>query len=661
VGAWLVIQVTDIVGPAFNLPEWVLRAVILAAIIGFLITMGALLFRPRRQGRAASPVYLSRRARLIAGAGILAIALAAAAYSIRAFSTREQVTLAVMPFADLSPQRDKAFLAEGVAEEILSALGKESQLKVLGRTSSWALRERTGDLAALRKTLGVTHILEGSVRAAGSDLRLNVRLIRTADGAQEWTEDYKGDGQDIFAMQEKVAAAVADRLTSGGNEREKSSTPGLAAGDGYHLYLAARQTARTRTEPELKKALALARRAIAADPKYGPAQALYGQLIWMLSDAENAYGNIPQEKARRTAAIYARRAIALAPDRAEGYAVLGIFQEKASLAPLHRAIALDPSWSEPRLWLALALDSLDRHEESLGVLRQAAAIDPLFPAVISRLAGDLAFTGRFAEARRVIDRFEAQGGPPAQVARFRGLTALIEGDLSEAVPQFDQAIRIDPATPYVAGYRERALSWMGFPVRVTSRGSTVRRLYLATGPQAVADWAARTGPAVWNDPDVEILLFHLAAAGRFDLVRDYYQASLRSPAQACKENGQAALSILVALQRLSDPHAGPLMSCLSRRFALRQASETGYRWFAIQDAQMAALRGDPGRALAEIEREIAQGWSGWGKFTTRLAHFAAFETLLDDPRLKSLQARLDAHMARERREYQSRASGKLPG
>ena len=120
--AWLLVQVVATVGPAFDFPTWMLRAVVLAAIVGFLATMAFVLFRPRSVGKGRHPIYLSKRARIIAGAGVLLIAAVAGAWSIRSFSAREQVSLAVLPFVDLSPNRDKAYFAEGVAEEILSSL-----------------------------------------------------------------------------------------------------------------------------------------------------------------------------------------------------------------------------------------------------------------------------------------------------------------------------------------------------------------------------------------------------------------------------------------------------------------------------------------------------------------------------------------------------------
>jgi len=189
--AWILVQVVATVGPAFDLPRWILRAVILAAIVGFLATMAFLLFRPRSAGKDRLPIYLSKRARILAGAFVLLITAAAGAWSIRTLSERAQVSLAVLPFADLSPAHDKAYFAEGVAEEILSSLAAEKDIKVLGRSSARQI-ERDADPKFIRASLGVTHLLEGSARSDGERLRMNVRLIDTSDGSQLWEEEYRG-------------------------------------------------------------------------------------------------------------------------------------------------------------------------------------------------------------------------------------------------------------------------------------------------------------------------------------------------------------------------------------------------------------------------------------------------------------------------------------
>src|SRR5688572_28531485 len=209
VAAWLVIQVAATVGPAFDMPPWFLRSVILLSIAGFILTIGYFLLfrRPAQQGGwlGSRKIY----PRVLAAGVLLALIATLATWAVRGgmLFGADRVSLAVLPFADLSPSRDKAYFAEGVAEEILSTLAAEDGIKVLGRTSARQI-ERNPDPEAIRASLGVTHLLEGSTRTAGEQLRINVRLIDTADGSQLWEEEYRGQIGDVFGVQDRIATSV---------------------------------------------------------------------------------------------------------------------------------------------------------------------------------------------------------------------------------------------------------------------------------------------------------------------------------------------------------------------------------------------------------------------------------------------------------------------
>lgn len=654
--AWLIVQVAATVGPAFELPSWFLRAVIVAAVMGFaLILGGAAILTRRRQSGAAQ----GRQRRWLFGAALAGLIAAVGGIG---FLAREavlgdaQVTIAVLPFADLSPGRDKGFLAAGVAEEILGTLGRNTALKVLGQSSINALGRGPVDLAHLKSALDVTHVLEGSVRSSGNQLRMNVRLVRTADQKQLWADDYRADDDEIFALQERVAGAVAERLARGVDEpaaRNQGSRRGSSSdADGYTLYLAARQVARTRTEPELKRAYALIQQSLAKDPGFAPSHALAGQLIWHLSDRDTAYGHLPLAVARPRALAAARRAIELSPNRAEGYGTLGLVQPaEQSIAPLRRAMALDPGWSEPRLWLALSLDSLGRHEEAIDALKQGLAIDPLWPAMASRLSLDLAFLGRAKEARAVIDRFERQGGAPAQVARFRVRVTRLHGDYSETVRFGRLAMRLDRDIPNVSGDVLRALAITGLPdqarlIRLPASQS-LRTLHWTRGARAVSDYAEVAGEKASDGGDRAYLLFDLMAVRRFDRLIGYYVADVGGPKAACEQDIDEALPILVALGRAGDQaDARALLDCLDRRLSSFQGRSTTFDPYALAAAQIAGLKGERAAALAKLDQAIG---AGWFEYSARLRDYPAFDSL-GDPALAVLQRRIDAHLAKERNE-----------
>ena len=281
--AWLVIQVTATVAPAFGLPDWSLRAVILAALAGFVLTIGyfALLHEPEAGGFLGSRTLFWRL--LLAGlllSGLIAAGTMIARKSGWIFA--EKISLAVLPFADLSPARDKAYFAEGVAEEILSSLAAEEGIKVLGRTSARQI-ERDADPKSVRASLGVTHLLEGSTRAAGEQLRVNVRLIDTKDGSKLWEEEYQGRMADVFTVQDKIAATVVRRLKGtflNANVRETKP----ASIDAYQSYLAARALVRDPKLKPLTQAWRIGRQLVETHPDYALGHALYAHVTLLLAD-----------------------------------------------------------------------------------------------------------------------------------------------------------------------------------------------------------------------------------------------------------------------------------------------------------------------------------------------------------------------------------------
>lgn len=648
VGAWLIIQIVATIGPAFDLPAWVLRVVILGSVLGFPAIMGFILFRARREARDSLPVHLAPRTRLLAAACTLIVSLAAASLLLRTFTAQEEVKLAVLPFADMSPQRDKAYLAEGVAEEILSALGKTSGIRVLGRTSSWAIRDRTGDLAAIRNSLGVTHLLEGSVRSVGPDLRLSVRLIRTADGSQEWAEDYHGRSADVFSLQDKVAQAVADRLSADGAGATGAPAE-ITNADAYNLYLAARQIARTRTEPELKRAYALARQVVKRQPDFAPGHALLAELTWMLSDSADSYGSIPAAKARRIAEVHARQSINLAPDAAEGFAALGLaLGGEPGIAALRRAMALDPTRSELPLWLALELSKLDRYKEALAFLERSAAIDPLWPAAISRLAVDLNMAGHRSRSKQVIDAFEAKGGDPAQVARFRATVSSFSGDLSELVRWGQRALSLNPEIPYVPRYLQRALAFMQVPAPMSlkTKSQAIRYRFYAQGLDEVVA-AEPLSAELWQESDVEFFVYAAGAKRDWSRLTAMYDLRTKASTELCGRSINMAGTFAVALRQVGRvEEAAKLITCARSR-----ASKIQYggprRIGAIAEAEIAALSEDDTGAFDLLENAVRYGWTGK---TARLTDIPAFDSLVASPRYATVQRRLNDWIATERRE-----------
>jgi TolB-like protein len=209
---------------------------------------------------------------------------AAAAATVPA-STRGVVTLAVLPFADMSPAKDQEYFSDGLSEELLNQLAQIKALRLTARTSSFSFKGKNEDVRAIGKALGVANILEGSVRKDGNHLRITAQLINAADGTHLWSQTFNRELQDVFAVQEEIAMAVSGALSItldvGEMSRAQGGTNNIAA---YEKYLQALSVARQDGEQPLAQAAQLLREAVALDPAFSRAWVrLYGVLLTSIS------------------------------------------------------------------------------------------------------------------------------------------------------------------------------------------------------------------------------------------------------------------------------------------------------------------------------------------------------------------------------------------
>ena len=654
--AWLVVQVIATVGPAFELPDWVLRAVVLASIVGFLATMGFMLFRPRSAGTGRVPRYLSGRARLIAGAAVLVIGAAAAVVSIRSLGAREQVSLAVLPFADLSPQRDKAYFAEGVAEEILSTLAAEKGIKVLGRSSAGQV-ERNPDPKVIRASLGITHLLEGSTRTSGKDLRVNVRLIDTSDGSQVWEEEYQGAMSDVFSVQDRIATSVVKRLRGTFfSDKVRSATP--TSIDAYETYLAARALIRENKKEPMTRAWHMARQIVQAHPDYAPGHALYAELTHLLTEGQFSYGSIPPQKSRPIVLAHARKAIRLAPDRAEGYAAVGLaLSWQDSVAPYKKALELDPSRADVRSRLSIALNIVGRQDEAFEQIRLGAETDPLSAGVINRYAQMLAASGMAGDAMRAIDQFEGRGGSKAQAWRFRGNTYRYMGDESRHIAARKRALQLDPGLPYQHEWLAQAYYLLGLgsdAQRYRPNVSAYFQLFISEDRGALGNRVAGDGASAWDTNGINVAIFSLARARDWPAIARFYSIRLPAYKDLCVTAPRFSPFLIQALQAQGvRDEAQRLLACMQRQVT----SQIAQRYRAPDDApgelemmqaSLLALRNDR-RALDWLDKAEKRGWLGQ-YYSSQLTDWPQFDGFRADPRYAAIQKRIDATISRERTE-----------
>lgn len=612
---------------------------------------------PEQQIESQPQRSASRRYVLVAAVALLIAALVAAGgwllWGRDAASTAGTPTLAVLPFADLSPNRDKSYFSEGVAEEILSVLARDPGIRVIGRSSARQFQDSSSDLQGIRKALGVTHVLEGSARTSGDDLRMSVRLIDASDGSQVWAEDYQRKMSNIFAVQAEIGRAVAERLSGSLSRRVRDARPQSTGADTYTLYLAARAKMRERTEPALKEALRLARRVVAADPNYAPGHAIFAELIWLLSD-EN-YGSIPIAQARQIAMRHAQRAIKLAPD-----ALGTVPPAERAVAALRKAIELDPSRGELRLWLASALQEMGRNVAALEQLRAAVAMEPIWATAVRNLANTLAASGRYEEAERVVREFESRGGAPAHAALGRSQIAWMKGDLSEAIRYSEMVTRsqpellsASPSHPFLyhdAGLFSRATS-------LAKDDDPRLRLFVSGQYRELAQRVKREG--LWEQSEAWIGLDALVLTRDWAAIETLYDDRPASARDLCRHpiGMQGRIHVATALKaRGRAKEAAQLLDCVRKEIDIQSDGPIrsmffAEMWLPAASAQIHSLQGNHAAAFREMNQAYRLGF--WTPHSSGLSYFPAFDSYRSTREYRDLDARLKRRTAAERQQVDS--------
>jgi len=302
-------------------------------------------------------------------------------------SSASRHSIAVLPFVNMSPDADDEYFADGVSEEILNALVRIPGLKVAGRTSSFSFKDRNIDLREIGAALGVQHVLEGSLRRSGDNLRITAQLIRSDTGFHLWSKTYDRQLVDVFDIQEDIAISVATGLAlslglEAGNNLVPDRTDDIVA---YEKYLRAKQLYLQRGLENLTTALLLQQEVVARDPGFAPAWANIAAIYSVYESwqpTQPPLGDYLQWRAIGSAA--ARQAIRLDPDNAEAHVSLGWFlffgqDYAAALTAMDRAVELAPDNPTVLDDTAQSLLQVGYIKEAAELSRRAVAIEPLVP------------------------------------------------------------------------------------------------------------------------------------------------------------------------------------------------------------------------------------------------------------------------------------------
>lgn len=446
--------------PALRLPEWSVTLVAALAIAGLpmvVVLAWTLDWTPEGLRREQGPAT-----RVVKDPGHATRPAEAPAEEL--IEEQERKGIAVLPFANLSPDPDNGFFADGITEDVITQLSKIAGLRVISRTSVLRYRDSQEDSRTIGETLGVTTLLEGSVRREGNRIRLVVQLIDAAHDEHLWAETYDRDLTDVFAIQSDLALGVADslrtRLTR--TERARVSSRPTTDTEAYTLYLRGRQGLNARTGESLESAREFFEAALEHDPHYAAPHAALAELYALLG---MGFGQAPAQslqKARSAAA----RAIELDPELAEAHAALGWVQIHdwdwwGSEASLRRAVELNPSYAQAHEWYGYLCAATRRYPEALQAFRRALDLDPLSPLIQTEVGWPYGYMGRWDDAVAEYEKALELDPDFAMAHMDLAWVPLLKGDYEEAIRLLRKAEELDPVSPYITGYLARAYAGAG--------------------------------------------------------------------------------------------------------------------------------------------------------------------------------------------------------
>lgn len=405
---------------------------------------------------------------LLLGAGALSIAVASAVLYLRRGEppTPSRMTLAVLPFDNLSNDADQAFFSDGFTDEMIAELGKldPDHLGVIARTTSKLYKGASKSVGQIRKELGVDYVLEGSVRRAGSRVRITAQLVQAREMTQLWAESYDRDISDSLAIQREVAMKIARSLELA-LKRPRASGPAPPSSAAYELTLRGRSYREQATEEGARKAIEFFQRAIQLDPSYAPAHSGLADCYRLLGapgwEVEQPADLLQKAKAG------AERALALDPQSSEAHAVLSMvkldydWDPAGSEREVLEAIRLNPSSVQAHQYYSSTLTTMGRFDDAIREAQRAKSLDPLSAIAGTSLGIRYWYAGRIDEAihefRQTLD-----ANPEFGVAHW-GLAQChrAKSDTTREIEELRRAVALSGNSGYMRAHLAYGLAMAG--------------------------------------------------------------------------------------------------------------------------------------------------------------------------------------------------------
>jgi serine/threonine-protein kinase len=432
--AWLLIQVATQVFPFFEISNWIVRLVVLVTLLGFPLALTiawAFEMTPeglKRVDDVAPNEYIPRWSTRKFVALIISVAILAAGVplvhlsrskpsflsQVTATSALSQKSVAVLPLLNESGSRDDEYFSDGLSEELIAALAQVKGLRVIGRSSSFRFRGQKEDSRSIGEKLGVSTLLEGTVRKNGGRVRIVAELVNAADGSELWSGTFDRELRDIFAVQAEIARAVATSLELRLLGTENDSTENVATKnvEAHNAFLQGQFYFQRRDLEGYLKAVSFFDQAIQFDPGYALAYAERSEAWTWIRDL----GNEKQKDAWSKAASDGERAVAIAPRLAEAHAALG--------------------------WARFFAEW--RFDEGLAELRHAQQLAPWNPTANDLLAPVVVYLGQFEEAQKLAQQAIERDPLAYQARQSLARLLFVQGKLDEAEAAARKAVELQP-------------------------------------------------------------------------------------------------------------------------------------------------------------------------------------------------------------------------
>jgi TolB-like protein len=698
IAAWLLAQVADLVLENFQAPDWVIQAILIVLLIGFpLALIFAWAFELTPEGikkekdvdRSKSITHVTGRKLDRTFIVVLVVALAYFIWesrfapvsddnSVAATSegnvipakagtsptTAESLkkppakSIAVLPFVNMSSDSEQEYFSDGISEEILNSLARIKELKVAGRTSSFAFKGKNQDLRQIGETLGVEHILEGSVRKSGAKVRITAQLIQVDDGFHLWSDTYDRELTDVFAIQDEIATAILTQLKAHllDGEQIVISSTGINP-EAYDLYLLARQRIYERSRPTLESAIGLLDQAIAIDPEYEPAYAQRGIAALLLS--EESYGTLSEDQSQTQAKLYLDQALRLDPQLPEALAGMGLYYNNIpgktdeAIAILEKALDINPNLINASNWLQTAYANAGRPAESIQILESMVDRDPLYQPGVANLSGWYLARRELDKVQALIDRLRAFLPNDPFIWDLEARMERARGNVAASLRLTEKALELEPDSFPMASRRDGDLWSTGQFERLAESSVPFFRIVGLWNLGRTEEATILARERAHSGEGVDALIHLLANSGRHEeairFIEDRWD-SLEALEKEFPPLGTGGLTMMLDIA-LAYSNAGNVKrfdEAMSRsRTSLDSFRELGVRdpFFPFLNAVYYTLAGERQKALELLSSIVDQHFLLGERYSRQWTALKVFD---GDPEYEAIQARMVEHLNTER-------------